>query len=98
MSQAVILAGGKGTRLADRLGGLPKPLVPVAGVPLLERQIRHLARFGVTEVALLVSHGAEQIASFTSKLDIPGVAVRLIHDGEPRGTAGAVLAALDTLA
>jgi histidinol-phosphate phosphatase family protein len=98
MTQAIILAGGKGTRLAERLGGLPKPLVDLAGVPLVERQIRHLARFSVTDIALLVGHGAEHIASFIAKLEIPGVAVRLIHDGEPRGTAGAVLSALDELA
>jgi len=44
--QAVILAGGKGTRLRERLHGRPKPLVDVDGIPLLERQLRLLAQNG----------------------------------------------------
>jgi len=97
MTQAVILAGGKGTRLADRLGGLPKALVEVAGTPLLERQIRYLAGYGITDIALLVNHGAEHVANFVARLGQIGVRIRLIDDGEPRGTAGAVLATLDQL-
>jgi NDP-sugar pyrophosphorylase family protein len=62
--QAVILAGGKGTRLASRLNGLPKPLVMVDGVPLLERQLSQLGQQGVSEVVILVNHEAGQIRSF----------------------------------
>jgi D,D-heptose 1,7-bisphosphate phosphatase len=98
MTQAVILAGGKGTRLAARLGGLPKALVDVAGTPLLERQIRYLAGYGVKHIVLMVNHGAEYIASFVAAREWGGVTIELIDDGEPRGTAGAVLAALDRLA
>lgn len=97
MTQAVILAGGKGTRLAERLGGLPKAMIGVAGIPLLERQIRHLIGFGVTDIVLLVNHGAGEIEKFVAGLKWPGVRIRLVDDGEPRGTAGAVLAALDQL-
>ena len=43
MRQAVILAGGKGTRLATTLGGLPKPLADVGGIPLLGHQLALLA-------------------------------------------------------
>lgn len=97
MSQAVILAGGKGTRLASRLGGLPKALVPVGGVPLLERQLRSLGRQGVDEALILVNHAADQIEDFVRGRDL-GCRVRVIDDEEPRGTAGAVLACLDQLA
>jgi len=97
MTQAVILAGGKGTRLAERLGGKPKAMVEVAGIPLLARQIRHLVRFGVDDIVLLINHGAEYIANFVAGFDSGGARIRLIDDGEPRGTAGAVLAALDQL-
>lgn len=97
MIQAVILAGGKGTRLAERLQGRPKPLVPVGGVPLLERQIEALARHGVDDIVVLVNHAADQIESFFRQRS-PSVPVRLVDDGEPRGTAGAVLACLDLLA
>ncbi|UPJ41130.1 HAD-IIIA family hydrolase [Bradyrhizobium sp. 40] len=97
MTQAVILAGGKGTRLAERLNGRPKPLVDVDGIPLLERQLRALAAHGVDDVFVLVNHAAEQIEAFVSGRDF-GCKVRLVHDGEPKGTAGAVLACIDMLA
>jgi histidinol-phosphate phosphatase family protein len=96
MVQAVILAGGKGTRLAARLNGKPKPLVEIDGIPLLTRQIATLAANGVTEALLLVNHAADQIQSFIAQADLP-IPVRLIDDGEPRGTAGAVLACIDAL-
>lgn len=96
MTQAVILAGGKGTRLASRLGGKPKPLVDVDGVPLLRRQIEALITHGIDSIVLLVNHAADQIADYVGQLDIPA-RITLIDDGEPRGTAGATLACLDQL-
>lgn len=98
MKQAVILAGGKGTRLAERLNGRPKPLVDVDGVPLLERQVTALAAFGIREVVLLVNHAANQIERFFAERGDLGCRVRLIDDGVPAGTAGATLACLDHLA
>ena len=96
--QAVILAGGKGTRLAERLNGRPKPLVDVDGTPLLARQIRNLRAHGVSDVVVLVNHGAEQIRDYCRTESNFGLdRLDLIDDGEPRGTAGAVLAALDRL-
>ena len=96
--QAVVLAGGKGTRLAERLGGLPKALVDVDGIPLLERQILALKRYGIDHIVVLVSHGAEKIAAFcAARQDFGLRKLTLLEDGEPRGTAGAVLASLDHL-
>jgi D,D-heptose 1,7-bisphosphate phosphatase len=89
--QAVILAGGKGERLASRLGGRPKPLVDVLGAPLLARQIDALAAAGVSDVIVLVSHEADQIEAFVATRSWPGVAVAVVDDSGPRGTAGAVL-------
>lgn len=97
MRQAVILAGGKGTRLQERLGGLPKPLVDVGGVPLLERQILLLKRFGFDRLILLVNHAAEHIVSFCEQHQNWGLEVQCIDDGTPRGTAGATLAVLEHL-
>lgn len=94
--QALILAGGKGTRLAERLGGKPKPLVDVCGVPLLERQIRTLQEHGVGDILVLVSHAADQIRDFFKARDF-NAKVAIIDDGAPRGTAGAVLACLDLI-
>ncbi|MEH3148689.1 MAG: HAD-IIIA family hydrolase [Methylobacterium frigidaeris] len=96
--QAVILAGGKGTRLAARLKGRPKALVDVDGVPLLERQILSLAAQGVDEAIILVNHAADQIAAYCAARNAFGLArLRLVNDGEPRGTAGATLACLPEL-
>jgi D,D-heptose 1,7-bisphosphate phosphatase len=95
-TQAVILAGGKGTRLASRLGGRPKPLIDVLGKPLLERQVEQLRDYGVDRVLVLVNHQAAQIEAFFAARDL-GVHVQIIDDGEPRGTAGAVYRARDRL-
>jgi histidinol-phosphate phosphatase family protein len=98
VKQAVILAGGKGTRLGDRLGGRPKPLVDLGGTPLLERQMMLLKRYGFDQVLVLVNHKAEQIVEFCTAHDGWGMDVRCIDDGTPLGTAGAILAILDQLA
>ncbi len=96
MKQAVILAGGKGTRLASVLNGLPKPLVDVCGKPLLLHQLELLCAHGFTDTLVMVNHRADAIQEWLIGVDLP-ISVRLIDDGEPRGTAGAVLAALDEL-
>ncbi len=97
--QAVILAGGKGTRLATRLGGLPKPLVDVDGEPLLSRQLRQLSAAGFSDVILLVSHGEDAIRQFCATLSCNQMKVVVRTDGNaPRGTAGAVFGTSDILA
>jgi histidinol-phosphate phosphatase family protein len=97
MKQVVILAGGKGTRLRERLGTLPKPLVDVCGAPLLARQLALAERYGFTHALILVNHAARQIEDFVATLGL-GMRIECVDDGRPRGTAGATLAALDRLA
>lgn len=94
MTEAVVLAGGKGTRLATRLNGLPKPLVNVGGSPLLERQLLYLKTYGIRNVTLLVNYKGSIIEDFLRTNNNFGLSINLIDDGEPRGTAGAMLAAL----
>lgn len=97
--QAVILAGGKGTRLQERLNGKPKPLVDIDGTPLLGRQLETLHRSGISDVVILVNHAADQIAAFCAGAAPAGLRITLIDDGEPpRGTAGALLQAFELLA
>src|SRR3954468_2162721 len=96
--QALILAGGQGTRLRSRLGNLPKPLVDVDGVPLLQRQLVSLRDQGITDVVVLVNYQAEAIRDFARTHDDFGLRLRIIDDGEPLGTSGAVMAILDQLA
>jgi histidinol-phosphate phosphatase family protein len=97
MRQAVILAGGKGTRLRERLQGRPKPLVDLCGVPLLERQVLLLKRYHFDRILILVNHAADQIIDFCRQKAHWGLDIQCVDDGEPLGTAGAVLAAYDSL-
>lgn len=98
MKQVAILAGGKGTRLAERLKGLPKPLVDICGLPLLERQIQLVKRYGFTHVLVLANHAAHYIVDYCAVHDNRDLKMECIDDGEPRGTAGATLAVFDHLA
>jgi D,D-heptose 1,7-bisphosphate phosphatase len=98
MTQAVILAGGKGTRLRSRLGSVPKPLAQVGGTPVLVHQMNLLRAHGVSDVLILVNHQAEQIETYLRQLPQQGLRLRIFDDGEPRGTAGAVLQVVSELA
>ncbi|HEY0795476.1 MAG TPA: HAD-IIIA family hydrolase [Acidisarcina sp.] len=94
---AVILAGGKGTRLASRTNGLPKPLIPVNGKPLLAYQLELLAKHGVADVTLLCGFGVAAIREFSGDGSRWGLQLRCIEEQQALGTAGAVLAALPDL-
>jgi len=98
MKQAVILAGGKGTRLKERLGGLPKPLIDICGIPLLERQILLLKDYGFNNVFILVNYASEKIIEFCKQRNNWGITITCIDDGKPLGTAGATLKIFDLLA
>lgn len=97
MKQAVILAGGKGTRLQERLRGLPKPLIDICGKPLLARQIELLKQFEYEEVLILVNHAAQQIIDFCNSHENWGIDIQCIDDGQPLGTAGSVINILPRL-
>ena len=90
--RAVILAGGKGTRLRPYTMVLPKPLVPVGDRPVLELIIHRLAACGFVQVDLCVGHLGELImAYFADGARIPdGVSLRYHREDEPLGTAGAL--------
>ena len=88
-----MLAGGKGTRLeslSSQFGGLPKPLVPVGGRPLLERQLEWLASHGVRDAVLCTGHGADQVRKTLGDGTRLGVRLRYSAEDQPLGTAGAL--------
>ncbi|ESY64280.1 HAD-IIIA family hydrolase [Mesorhizobium opportunistum] len=95
--QAVVLAGGRGTRLRSRIGDLPKSLANIGGKPLLEHQIVLAKQHGIEKVLILVNHAAEQIVEFCKQRENWGIEILCVDDGAPRGTAGAVLSVLDLL-
>ncbi len=97
MKQAVVLAGGKGTRLRSVTGGKPKPLAPMGETTLLGHHLAALERHGFVEALVLVDYEAEQIRRWVSDNWHGVLQVSFLEDGTPRGTAGAVLAAYDRL-
>jgi NDP-sugar pyrophosphorylase family protein len=86
--KAVILAGGKGTRLAPYTKILPKPLMPIGDMPILEILLRQLKRSGVDEVVLTVGHLAELIRTFFQDGARLGLNIRYSYEDHPLGTAG----------
>jgi NDP-sugar pyrophosphorylase family protein len=90
--KAVILAGGKGTRLAPYTNVLPKPLVPVGDCPILEIIIKQLIQNKFTEVTLMVGHLSELIkAYFIQRPSISNkIKIHYIGEETPTGTAGSL--------
>jgi NDP-sugar pyrophosphorylase family protein len=97
-SELVILAGGKGTRLAAVSGRIPKVLVPVGGKPVLQHQLEIAADAGVREVRIFAGYLADNIQRFVGDGSRFGLRIRVDVEAEPLGSAGAVLQALDSLA
>lgn len=94
--QCVILAGGMATRLRPLTETIPKALVPVAGRPFAEHQLRWLADQGVTDVVYLIGHLGGAIRDFAGDGSRWGLRVKYSDDGsELRGTAGAIRLACD---
>lgn len=85
---AVILAGGKGSRLRPYTVVLPKPLMPIGEYPILEVIIRQLAKHGFTTITLAVNHQAELIKAFFSDGNKWGVQIFYSLENEPLGTMG----------
>jgi NDP-sugar pyrophosphorylase family protein len=86
--EAIILAGGKAERLGDAGGGLPKPLVPVAGQPLAAWQIGLLRRAGVDRVIVSCSTGAG--ADFSAALGGLGIEIATAEESERLGRGGGI--------
>jgi D-glycero-alpha-D-manno-heptose 1-phosphate guanylyltransferase len=91
--EAIVLAGGFGTRLASRLDGIPKPMAPIAGRPFLEILLGSLARNGCTRVLLSVGHLHRVIQNHFGHAFL-GLAIDYVVEHEPLGTGGAIRAAL----
>lgn len=87
---AVIMAGGKGSRLLSITNDeIPKPMVPVDGKPLLEYQVEKLKSYGVKKIIMIVGHLGEKISGHFQDGRAFGVDIDYIFEKEPLGTAGA---------
>jgi len=88
--QAVILLGGKGTRIAARFPDRPKCLVPVNGTPFLERQLGWLKANGITDVLLAAGHMADVLQDWLAHRPPDALRIALSREPEPLGTGGAL--------
>lgn len=88
--QAIILAGGKGTRLRPYTVVFPKPLVPVGDKPILEVILTQLASFGITDIVISTGHLAELIETYFGNGSRWGVKLRYVRENAPLNTAGAL--------
>jgi len=86
--RAVILAGGKGTRLRPYTVVLPKPLMPIGDFPILEVIVKQLARSGFQRITLAVNHQAELIKAFFADGAKWGVQIDYSLEDRPLGTMG----------
>ena len=92
--EAILLAGGFGTRLAARLSGVPKPMAPIAGRPFLEILLRQLSRCGTTHAVLSVGYLHEVIRQhFGARFE--GIRLDYAVEEAPLGTGGAIRFALE---
>jgi NDP-sugar pyrophosphorylase family protein len=90
--RAVILAGGKGTRLQPYTASFPKPLMPLGDTPVLEVLIRRLVRCGIRDITLSVGHLSELVkAYFNHRHSLTReINLRFVVEEEPLGTAGSL--------
>jgi NDP-sugar pyrophosphorylase family protein len=88
--QAVILAGGLGTRMRPVTETIPKPMIAVAGKPFLEWQLELLHRGGIERALLLVAYLGEQIEQYFEDGRRLGGSIEYSHESSPLGTGGAL--------
>lgn len=80
MRKAIILSAGQGKRLLPLTESIPKCLLPLSGLTMLEWQLRSLASNGVPEAVIVVGFGADAVEESLERIDLPGLAVRTIYN------------------
>ncbi len=88
--KAVVLAGGKGTRLAPYTKILPKPLMPIGDMPILELILRQMKLAGIDDVVLTVGHLSELMRAFFQDGHQLGMNISYNYEDKPLGTAGPI--------
>ena len=88
--KAVIMAGGFGTRIRELFPDIPKPLIPIGGKPVLEREVECLRKQGFTELIFTVCNQREKVMEYFGDGSRFGVSVRYFEETVPLGNAGAL--------
>ena len=87
---ALVMAGGKGERLRPMTENIPKPMIRVAGRPILERIILHLVSNGIYRIFISVNHLAQVIEDYFEDGSKYGAKIEYLHEDEPLGSGGAI--------
>lgn len=88
--QAVILAGGKGTRLLPYTVVFPKPMLPLGGQPIIQIILTQLVKHGFTDIVISLGYLGDMIELYFKDKKPEGVNLRFVHEQQPLGTAGAL--------
>jgi len=92
--KAIILAGGRGKRLRPITDKIPKPLIPINNMPLIERSIKYLKKYGITEIIISSGYKSNKIELFLKKKKNFGCKIIFSIEKTPLGTGGAIKKAL----
>ncbi|MDR0400153.1 MAG: HAD-IIIA family hydrolase [Treponema sp.] len=95
--KTVIMAGGRGKRIAEIAGHIPKPMIPLWGKPILEYQIDCLKRCGLTDILIVTGYMGSVIKDHFRGGGYFGCAISYFHEEEPLGTAGALFRVIHSL-
>lgn len=88
--KVVLMAGGRGTRISELFPDIPKPLIPIQNMPVLEREIISLREQGFTEIILTVGYMADKIKDYFGDGSRLGVKINYFVEDKPLGNAGAL--------
>ena len=87
--KAIILAGGFGKRLKPITDFVPKPLVPIKNIPIIEWQIRYLTKFGIDDIVVCTGYKTKMIEAYLDKIK-KDTKIQFSVEGAPLGTGGAI--------
>ena len=88
--KTIIMAGGQGTRIAELFPDIPKPLIPIDGIPILEREIISLRDQGFKDIIMTVSYMGDKIINYFGDGSRLGVSIQYYNEVSPLGNAGAL--------
>jgi len=87
--KVIILAGGKGKRLRPITDYVPKPLIPIKNIPIIEWQIKYLKKFGISEIIICSGYKTKMIENYLNNKKL-GIKITFSVEDKPLGTGGAI--------
>jgi dTDP-glucose pyrophosphorylase len=90
-ADAILMAGGEGKRLRPLTEKIPKPLLEVGGVPIIERNIDRLINVGIKKITLSVNYLGDQIKDYFADGSSKGISIEYVTESSPLGTIGSIL-------